>query len=95
MPRRRIACLVVVLLLCASVFVKAAPGPGFVQTKDGIIIYPDTRFSGGVKAVKLQVISDKIIRVTAFTTNHLPRCKQFNHCLHRHHQSMDGHQTSG
>lgn len=36
-----------------------------VQTSDGLIIYPDLNFSGSTRSVRLQVISDKIIRVTA------------------------------
>ncbi|MDQ6902371.1 MAG: DUF5110 domain-containing protein [Bacteroidota bacterium] len=35
------------------------------QTKDGIIIYPNKNLSGNVQAVRLEVITDKIIRVTA------------------------------
>jgi len=35
------------------------------KTQNGIIIYPDIHFSGNVRAVRLQVVSDKIIRVTA------------------------------
>lgn len=38
------------------------------QIAEGVIIYPDINFSGNVRAVRLQVVSDKIIRVTASPT---------------------------
>ncbi|MEO6453608.1 MAG: TIM-barrel domain-containing protein, partial [Ginsengibacter sp.] len=38
------------------------------EIKDGVIIYPDNNLSGNAHAVRLQVINDKIIRVTAFPT---------------------------
>src|SRR5882757_8993062 len=37
----------------------------FVRISDGIIIYPDRALSGNTAAVKLQVVADNIIRVTA------------------------------
>jgi alpha-D-xyloside xylohydrolase len=37
----------------------------FTRTPDGIIVYPDTRFSGHTSAVRLTVIADNIIRVLA------------------------------
>ncbi|HTI11560.1 MAG TPA: TIM-barrel domain-containing protein [Puia sp.] len=37
----------------------------FVRIADGIIIYPDQAWSGNTAAVKLQVVADNIIRVTA------------------------------
>jgi alpha-D-xyloside xylohydrolase len=42
-----------------------AEPPSYIQTKDGIIIYTDPLFTGTSKAVKLEVISDNIIRVIA------------------------------
>lgn len=45
----------------------------FTKTGDGIIVYPNQNYSGNVKAVKLQVVTDKIIRVAASATN------DFNH----------------
>lgn len=44
--------------------VLAAP-PSFIQTKDGVIIFTDPLFTGTSKAVKLEVVSDNIIRVIA------------------------------
>src|SRR5438128_9183964 len=38
---------------------------GFEKTSDGVIIYPDSNVSGNTGAVRIQVITDKIIRVTA------------------------------
>lgn len=39
------------------------PAGAFTRTPDGIIVYPDTRFSGHTAAVRLAVIADNIIRV--------------------------------
>ncbi|MES2881940.1 MAG: TIM-barrel domain-containing protein, partial [Bacteroidota bacterium] len=70
---QRIACCVLILFcLKASAM---PPGEGFVQTKDGIIIYPNSNVSGGAKAVKLQVITDKIIRITASPLANFPEIK--------------------
>ncbi|WP_341835267.1 TIM-barrel domain-containing protein [Chitinophaga pollutisoli] len=44
---------------------KAGENDKFVRTRDGVILYPDARTSGGVQAVRLQVIRGNIIRVTA------------------------------
>ena len=44
--------------------VLAAP-PSFIQTKDGVIVFTDPAFTGTSNAVKLEIISDKIIIVTA------------------------------
>ena len=37
----------------------------FVREKDGVTVFPETRLSGNARAVKLQVITDRIIRVIA------------------------------
>ncbi len=69
------------VLLClfnaAVVFTVAAQSPdnGVTKTGDGITVYPDTRFSGNTQAVRLQVISDKIIRVTASPAKQFPDTK--------------------
>lgn len=77
MPEKSIvSCLLLTLCIGLSASVNAAgPGDGFTETKDGVVIYPDARFSGGAKAVKLQVISEKIIRVIASPTSSLPDVK--------------------
>ena len=58
--------LLLLSLLYASTFTDllAAP-PSYIQTKDGVIIFTDPIFTGSTKAVKLEVVSDNIIRVTA------------------------------
>ncbi len=45
---------------------------GYVKNADGVLIYPDVNISGNTKVVRLQVISDKIIRVTASPTVTIP-----------------------
>jgi alpha-D-xyloside xylohydrolase len=42
-----------------------AEPPSYIQTKDGVIVFTDPVFTGTSNAVKLEVISDNIIRVTA------------------------------
>jgi alpha-D-xyloside xylohydrolase len=42
-----------------------AEPPSYIQTKDGIIVFTDPVFTGISNAVKLQVVSDNIIRVIA------------------------------
>ncbi len=42
----------------------AAP-PSYIQTKDGVIVFTDPAFTGTSNTVKLEVISDNIIRVIA------------------------------
>src|ERR1044072_9633086 len=46
-----------------------------MATSDGIIVHPNAAISGNVRAVKLQVINDNIIRVTASPTNTFPQNK--------------------
>ncbi|HEX8461640.1 MAG TPA: TIM-barrel domain-containing protein [Segetibacter sp.] len=58
----------IVLVILSSLFstvFAAPPQKTFVKNAAGVIIYPDSRQSGHTLAVRLQVISDKIIRVTA------------------------------
>ncbi|THU40131.1 DUF5110 domain-containing protein [Niastella caeni] len=42
----------------------AAP-PSYIKTKDGVVVFTDPAFTGTSNAVKLEVISDNIIRVIA------------------------------
>ena len=53
-------------LLCFSIVnaVLAEP-PSYIQTKDGVIVFTDPVFTGVSNAVKLEVVSDNIIRVIA------------------------------
>lgn len=55
-----------ILFLSAS-NVKSAENPSYIQTKDGVIVYTDILFTGTSNAVKLEVVSDNIIRVIAAT----------------------------
>lgn len=59
------ACFAIILLTVVSLATFALPPENIVEHPNGITIFPDTRFSGNTRAVRLQVISDKIIRVTA------------------------------
>src|SRR6185503_7980611 len=45
----------------------------YTRNDDGIIVYPDTMLSNGVKALRLQVIGDNIIRVTASPEKEFPQ----------------------
>ena len=52
--------------LCFSfINVVLAVPPSYIQTKDGVTVFTDPVFTGTSKAVKHEVISDNIIRVTA------------------------------
>jgi alpha-D-xyloside xylohydrolase len=52
--------------LCFSVFtVLLAEPPSYILTEDGVIVFTDPIFTGTSNAVKLEVISDNIIRVIA------------------------------
>ncbi|RXK86018.1 TIM-barrel domain-containing protein [Filimonas effusa] len=58
-----------ILFLLAMLFsvyhiLLAAP-PSYTQLKDGVIVFTDPAYTGTSGAVKLEVISEKIIRVTA------------------------------
>ncbi|MGZ3996282.1 MAG: TIM-barrel domain-containing protein [Flavisolibacter sp.] len=50
------------LFLAFSLAVRAGD---FVKTEDGIIVHPNSAFSGGAKEVRLKIIADNIIRVVA------------------------------
>src|SRR5215216_5754493 len=52
--------------LCFSfINVLLAEPPSYIQTKDGVIVFTDPAFTGSSNAVKLEVVSDNIIRVIA------------------------------
>jgi alpha-D-xyloside xylohydrolase len=58
------------LLLLSFLFSSAfndllAEPPSYIQTKDGIIVFTDPAYTGTSQAVKLEVVSDNIIRVIA------------------------------
>ncbi|HEX8358332.1 MAG TPA: alpha-xylosidase, partial [Segetibacter sp.] len=51
------------------------PAKSFVRTAEGVLVYPDPNLSGNAAVVRLQVITDKIIRVTASPTTAIPVTK--------------------
>ncbi|HVW61446.1 MAG TPA: TIM-barrel domain-containing protein [Puia sp.] len=63
MPDRKLICLLLVLFFSAA---RAKADGSYTRTSDGVIIYPDIKFSGNTAAVKLSVIADNIIRVLSF-----------------------------
>jgi len=55
-------------LLCCHISPQLIAGNNrdfFVRTEDGVIVYPNISLAGGAKAVRLKVITERIIRVTA------------------------------
>ncbi|MGZ8516824.1 MAG: alpha-xylosidase, partial [Chitinophagaceae bacterium] len=56
--------LICLLFTCAFNVLLAEP-PSYIQTKDGVIVFTDPVFTGTSNAVKLEVVSDNIIRVIA------------------------------
>ena len=77
MKRKRLVAGIVVLILIAVFNSSHAmpPDKRVVKTADGVIIYPDRNLSGNVAAVRLQVISDKIIRVVAAASKEIAEKK--------------------
>ena len=58
--------LLLLSFLFSSVFnVLLAETPAYIQTRDGVIVFTDPAFTGTSHAVKLEVVSDNIIRVIA------------------------------
>ena len=54
------------LVLCLFNYSPASAGPAnFITVSDGIIVFPDPQFTLNTQAVKLRVIADNIISVTA------------------------------
>lgn len=49
----------------------SAQQKAFEKVRDGIVVYPNRQFAGGVQMVKLQVMADGIIRVVASPTKTL------------------------
>ncbi len=61
------------LLVAFSVLnADAGQHPRYQEMEDGVIVYPDESFSGGTRAVRLQVINDHIIRVIATPGKEFP-----------------------
>jgi alpha-D-xyloside xylohydrolase len=61
----RIQLLLLSFLICGAFNVILAGPPSYIQTKNGVIVFTDPAVSGISNAVKLEVISDNIIRVIA------------------------------
>jgi alpha-D-xyloside xylohydrolase len=57
--------LLIGFLYCSVYNVLLAEGPPYIQTSDGVIVFTDPAFTGTSRAVKLEVVSDHIIRVIA------------------------------
>lgn len=54
------------ICLCATVFTaQTAEPPSYVLTKDGVVVFTDPVFTGTANAVKLEFVTDNIIRVIA------------------------------
>lgn len=64
------------LWICAFLPVLAIAGirsgKPFFKTEDGVVIYPDEDYSGRTRAIRLQIVSDNIIRVIASPTKEFP-----------------------
>jgi alpha-D-xyloside xylohydrolase len=58
--------LLLLTFFCTSYFnALLAEPPSYIETKDGVIVFTDAAFTGISIAVKLEVVSDNIIRVIA------------------------------
>ncbi|MEP7377415.1 MAG: TIM-barrel domain-containing protein [Chitinophagaceae bacterium] len=58
--------LLLLSFLFSSLFnVVLAERPAYIQTRDGVIVFTDPAFTGTSHAVKLEVVSDNIIRIIA------------------------------
>ena len=77
LPKLSTARLFFILLLTGAChFISfSAPPVRFLKLADGIIVYPDSGCSGNTKAVRLQIISAGIIRVTASPVKDFPGSK--------------------
>src|SRR5258706_4180905 len=51
----------------------APPKTPYIKMQDGIIIYPDEDLSGGTRAIRLQVVTESIIRVIASPQKEFPQ----------------------
>ena len=67
--------IIIVTLFAWPVATYGRPDPSFSKTSDGVIIYPDESLAGNTRAIRLQVISDNIIRVLASPQKEFPALK--------------------
>lgn len=63
------------VLFFQPVFSFAGDPVKFIREKDGVTVFPETYLSGNARAVKLQVITDRIIRVMASPGREIPARK--------------------
>ncbi|MFL5741546.1 MAG: TIM-barrel domain-containing protein [Flavisolibacter sp.] len=59
-------------ILSVLIFLLDAHAGDFKKTADGVIVYPDSSYAGGVHALRLYVINENIIRVHAYAQNSEP-----------------------
>ena len=59
-------------LFSSALNVLLAERPAYIQTRDGVIVFTDPAFTGVSHAVKLEVVSDHIIRVIAAPGKEIP-----------------------
>ncbi len=67
----KLICLLVCLFSSAVFSFAQENSPHFLKIEDGVIIYPDAKLSGGAAAVRLQVISNEIIKVSASSSSEI------------------------
>ncbi len=68
----RMRLLMLCLLFATSFCAFSAEPPAYIKTDDGVIVYTDPLITGIPNAVKLQVVSDCIIRVIAVPGKEIP-----------------------
>src|SRR5665213_3158557 len=71
----KIRLLLLNFLLFSALNVLFAEPPSYIETGDGVIVFTDPVFTGTSNAVKLEVISDNIIRVIAAPANEIAATK--------------------
>ena len=59
-------------MVSCPLFSLANGDTSFIKTEDGVIIYPDAELAGNTRAIRLQVITDNIIRVIASPEKEFP-----------------------
>ncbi|MGB3007410.1 MAG: TIM-barrel domain-containing protein, partial [Chitinophagaceae bacterium] len=58
-------CLQLAVFLCLVGCHTLLAQPHFIKTKEGIIVYTNPKFTGAIIAVRLEVVADNILRITA------------------------------
>ena len=66
-------CLLLCFFLLSGLFVDVqAQSPGFAKTADGVIVYTEPAYTGTTHAIRLEVVADNIVRVTAVPEKTFP-----------------------